>query len=173
VESVAPSFQGGALRQEGGGEGATVRSSSGELRPTGEVGPSRSVHPGPPHLLEQRLARWLVLPPQRRGSVAEVYRSGAGRLRGELVLRSHEGREAASRPAAGGAAAAPSAGLDGSGGGHGIPPAQGDAVVPASPPPQPDDTGGATGGELDVTRVPHPRGGTLAGAPDGGELQDG
>jgi hypothetical protein len=173
VESVAPSLQGGVLRQEGRGVRVEACGASRELRPVGEVRSHRPIHSGPTHLLEQRLARRLVLPSQRRESVAEVYRPGAGRLRGELVVRSHGGREAVTGPAAGGVAIASPARFDGGSGGHGIPPTEGDASVPASTPARPNDTGSATRGEPDVTRVPHPRGGPPACAPDGGELQGG
>jgi hypothetical protein len=50
--------------QEGGRVGGAARGARGELRAASLVRSKRSVHPGAADLLEQRLARRLVLPPQ-------------------------------------------------------------------------------------------------------------
>jgi hypothetical protein len=173
VEPVASPLQGRTLRGESGGEGSPLRGAGRELRPAVEVEPGGSVHPGSPHLLEQRVARGLVLPPQRRQPVAEVHRPRADRPGGPLDIRSARCREAAPGSVAGGAAAASRSRLDGGGGSDGVPSSQGDAAVPASPAPRPDDSGGASGGEPDVSRGPHPRRGTSSSPPDGRDLQGG
>jgi hypothetical protein len=71
-------------------------------------------------------------------------------LRGALVVWSAGGREDALGPAVGGAAAASPSGLDGCGGGRGLPSPQSDAAVPVSSSPGPDDSGGKSGGDPDV-----------------------
>jgi hypothetical protein len=51
------------------------------------VGSRRPIHPGAVDFVEQRLARRLVLPMQRRRPATEVLRPGADGARGELDVR--------------------------------------------------------------------------------------
>jgi hypothetical protein len=62
---VAPPLQGGALRQEGRREGSMAGGTCWKLHSASASGLRRSLHPGPAHLIEQRVARRLILPVQR------------------------------------------------------------------------------------------------------------
>jgi hypothetical protein len=76
LESVASPLQGGALRQEGGRAGSAACGARWELHPSSPGGSRRALHLGVAHLGEQRMARRVVLPTQRRRPPVEVLRLG-------------------------------------------------------------------------------------------------
>jgi hypothetical protein len=91
---VAPPLQGGALCQEGRRERSAAGGACWELHDPGAGGSIGSVHPGPTHLVEQRVARRLVLPTQRRRLPSELLRLGPDVLEGELAIQHRQGRQA-------------------------------------------------------------------------------
>jgi hypothetical protein len=63
---VAPPLQGGAFCQEGGRARSAARGACWELHPSSPSRSRRTVHPGVAYFVEQRVARRVVLPVQRR-----------------------------------------------------------------------------------------------------------